>query len=171
MKSKKMIAAVMYCQDPVIRKLQKMSKRAEWLRRFSKPASHRLTAEEEKALLKDELVRDFESTASVSGGKNKDERADVYFETWVRCTTRAWDRPEDTLLEVAAAAAEQFAKVQDAKQKAAERNGIAAIMHPKKRKRSPEEDAMVTAATDVVLAAAQEWPNDPRFAKLRAVLK
>lgn len=167
----KMIAAVMYCQNPVIRRMQKLADRAKWLYKYA--PDNRLTEKEYRTLLTNPLVKHFETLpprVKDQTIKQHDERSRLLYKIWVESCFKADDKLEEATLCIAAAAEDQRAEHEQRLKESEEKKRAHDNAMSRKRKASGAVDDMVAAAVQVVEAAAHANPNDPRLKRLKAII-
>lgn len=178
----KMLAAVAFCQDDAVRKMQRLQDRAKWVHKYA--PDEQLTGQEHAALLKHDLVKDFETVPpriKAQSVVNKDKRSRILRKIWTVCCFRASSQQEDLTLAVAAAAGEMRAESERRLREAAAKKlthqkslAAAAKTSNQKRKRTDNDvkllEAMVEAAVSVVEAAAQRTPASPALKRLKALL-
>lgn len=179
----RILAAVLYCQNPDVRQMQKLVDRVKWLLKYAPDVQ--FTEADRNALLTHELLVHFDSTpprVEDQTHNNGDKRTQIFRKIWAVCCFKAAEQAEETTLTVASAAADQKLEHERRLKEAAARRPNVSTWRELMRKRKAPEDgpcnekesdtsAMLKAAVAVVEAGAVQSPNLPVFKRLRTLLK
>lgn len=182
-----MLAAVAYCQDAEVCKMQKLNDRAKWVMKYAPDDA--LTPAEHAKLLKHDLLQHFESSPPRIKEQpviNRDERSRILRKIWTVCCFRANRQTEELAMELAAAAADRRVEHErllreNAAKKAAHETSLAAATsmtvkkNSKNKKKRPANsikllETMVEAAVSVVEAAVRDSPDIPALKRLKTLL-